>query len=61
MPKYNKIEVNRTEWEVPERYMQLQPVGSGSYGQVWYVKALLMSRRRVVYLLKQQVRIHLRQ
>ncbi|CAB0001530.1 unnamed protein product [Nesidiocoris tenuis] len=34
MPKYNKIEVNRTEWEVPERYMQLQPVGSGSYGQV---------------------------
>ncbi|KAL0278827.1 UNVERIFIED_CONTAM: hypothetical protein PYX00_000522 [Menopon gallinae] len=34
MPKFYKIEINRTEWEVPERYQMLTPVGSGAYGQV---------------------------
>ncbi|XP_037910535.1 mitogen-activated protein kinase p38b-like isoform X2 [Hermetia illucens] len=34
MPKYYKIDINKTEWEVPERYQNLQPVGSGAYGQV---------------------------
>ncbi|XP_012274507.1 mitogen-activated protein kinase 14B isoform X2 [Orussus abietinus] len=34
MPKFHKIEINRTEWEVPERYQMLTPVGSGAYGQV---------------------------
>lgn len=34
MPRFYKVEVNRTEWEVPERYQSLNPVGSGSYGQV---------------------------
>lgn len=36
-----KIELNKTIWEVPERYQQLAPVGSGAYGQVWYVKSLV--------------------
>lgn len=31
---FYKLEINRTEWEVPKRYQKLQPVGSGSYGQV---------------------------
>ncbi|KZC07746.1 PREDICTED: mitogen-activated protein kinase 14B-like [Dufourea novaeangliae] len=34
MPQFHKIEINRTEWEVPERYQMLTPVGSGAYGQV---------------------------
>ncbi|CAL1673532.1 unnamed protein product [Lasius platythorax] len=34
MPQFHKIEINRTEWEVPERYQLLTPVGSGAYGQV---------------------------
>ncbi|KAL1131442.1 hypothetical protein AAG570_011059 [Ranatra chinensis] len=34
MNKFYKTEINRTEWEVPERYRMLTPVGSGSYGQV---------------------------
>ncbi|KYQ46244.1 Mitogen-activated protein kinase 14B [Trachymyrmex zeteki] len=34
MPQFYKIEINRTEWEVPERYQLLTPVGSGAYGQV---------------------------
>ncbi|XP_015509390.1 mitogen-activated protein kinase p38b isoform X2 [Neodiprion pinetum] len=34
MPRFHKIEINRTEWEVPERYQMLTPVGSGAYGQV---------------------------
>ncbi|CAL1286266.1 unnamed protein product [Larinioides sclopetarius] len=29
-----KIELNKTLWEVPERYQNLAPVGSGAYGQV---------------------------
>ena len=33
--KFYKIEINKTEWEVPERYKKLTPVGSGAYGQVW--------------------------
>ncbi|XP_014271663.1 mitogen-activated protein kinase p38a [Halyomorpha halys] len=34
MIKFYRVEVNKTEWEVPERYQMLTPVGSGSYGQV---------------------------
>ncbi|XP_055325056.1 mitogen-activated protein kinase p38b-like [Sitodiplosis mosellana] len=34
MTKFYKAEINRTEWEVPERYQTLTPVGSGAYGQV---------------------------
>nr|AGG82488.1 p38 [Penaeus vannamei] len=32
--KFYRVEINRTEWEVPERYQMLTPVGSGAYGQV---------------------------
>lgn len=35
MAKYYKVEINKTEWEVPEKYQMLTPVGSGAYGQVW--------------------------
>ncbi|KAF4526136.1 hypothetical protein B566_EDAN012447 [Ephemera danica] len=31
---FYKVDINRTEWEVPERYQMLSPVGSGAYGQV---------------------------
>ncbi|XP_039276626.1 mitogen-activated protein kinase p38b isoform X1 [Nilaparvata lugens] len=34
MSNFYKVEINRTEWEVPERYQMLTPVGSGAYGQV---------------------------
>lgn len=34
MPNFYKVEINRTEWEVPQRYQMLTPVGSGAYGQV---------------------------
>lgn len=37
MSGFHKIEVNKTVWEVPERYQMLSAVGSGAYGQVWYV------------------------
>lgn len=33
-PHYYRTELNKTEWEVPERYQNLSPVGSGAYGQV---------------------------
>lgn len=34
MQKFYKIEINKTEWEVPERYQLLQAIGSGAYGLV---------------------------
>jgi len=33
-PGFYKTDLNKTEWEVPERYQMLSPVGSGAYGQV---------------------------
>ena len=37
MPKkgYYSVELNKTEWVVPDRYKMLTAVGSGAYGQVW--------------------------
>uniref|UniRef100_A0A3B4AGH8 mitogen-activated protein kinase n=1 Tax=Periophthalmus magnuspinnatus TaxID=409849 RepID=A0A3B4AGH8_9GOBI len=33
-PKFYRQDVNKTIWEVPERYQNLLPVGSGAYGTV---------------------------
>uniref|UniRef100_A0A3Q0R2Z9 mitogen-activated protein kinase n=1 Tax=Amphilophus citrinellus TaxID=61819 RepID=A0A3Q0R2Z9_AMPCI len=33
-PDFYRDEVNKTIWEVPERYQSLTPVGSGAYGSV---------------------------
>jgi len=33
-PNFYRTELNRTVWEIPERYQNLTPVGSGAYGQV---------------------------
>ena len=32
---FYRVELNKTVWEVPDRYQNLSPVGSGAYGQVW--------------------------
>lgn len=34
-PGYYRQDVNKTIWEVPERYKDLRPVGTGAYGTVW--------------------------
>lgn len=36
-PTFYRQELNKTIWEVPERYQNLSPVGSGAYGSVWWV------------------------
>ncbi|XP_024148256.1 mitogen-activated protein kinase 14A isoform X2 [Oryzias melastigma] len=33
-PNFYRQEVNKTIWEVPDRYQNLSPVGSGAYGSV---------------------------
>ncbi|XP_008297430.1 mitogen-activated protein kinase 14B isoform X1 [Stegastes partitus] len=33
-PTFYRQELNKTVWEVPERYQHLAPVGSGAYGSV---------------------------
>lgn len=37
-PGFYRQELNKTVWEVPERYQNLTPVGSGAYGSVWWVE-----------------------
>lgn len=34
---FYRQEVNRTVWEVPERYRDLKQIGTGAYGTVWWV------------------------
>lgn len=34
---FQRLEVQKTTWDVPERYTKLRPVGSGAYGTVWWV------------------------
>lgn len=36
-PGFHRLEVQKTTWDVPERYTALRPVGSGAYGTVWWV------------------------
>ena len=33
---FYRTETNKATWEVPERYQDLQSIGSGAYGLVWY-------------------------
>lgn len=40
LPGFYTIELNKTEWDVPLKYQELSPVGTGAYGQVWLVKQL---------------------
>ena len=37
MVKFVKLSIFGTVFEVPTRYMDLQPVGMGAFGLVWYV------------------------
>ncbi len=34
-PGYYKAELHKTVWEVPVRYQELTPIGTGAYGTVW--------------------------
>lgn len=34
-PHFYKVELNKTVWEVPEKYQELTPIGTGAYGSVW--------------------------
>uniref|UniRef100_A0A3Q2CXX5 Mitogen-activated protein kinase 11 n=1 Tax=Cyprinodon variegatus TaxID=28743 RepID=A0A3Q2CXX5_CYPVA len=40
-PGFYRQELNKTVWEVPERYQNLTPVGSGAYGTVYLVTNLM--------------------
>uniref|UniRef100_A0A8C4SM97 mitogen-activated protein kinase n=1 Tax=Erpetoichthys calabaricus TaxID=27687 RepID=A0A8C4SM97_ERPCA len=35
-PTFYRQELNKTIWEVPERYQNITPVGSGAYGSVYF-------------------------
>lgn len=33
--EYYRVEVSKTVWELPTRYQELTPIGTGAYGTVW--------------------------
>ena len=41
-PGFYRVELFKTVWEVPERYQDLSPIGTGAYGTVWCVITLLI-------------------
>ena len=32
---FHRVELNKTEWTVPDRYRDLNAIGGGAFGQVW--------------------------
>ena len=34
-PGYYRLEINKTLWEIPSRYTNLQLIGQGVFGSVW--------------------------
>ena len=48
---YTRVELNKSVWEVPEQYQNLEPVGSGAYGQVWYVFLDLLSMQTIIIII----------
>ena len=34
---YHRLEVQKTTWDVPDKYTSLRSIGSGAYGTVWWV------------------------
>ena len=38
---FYKVELINTVWEVPERYQNLLPVGSGAFGQVSIITKMI--------------------
>ena len=45
-----QIELNKTTWDIPERYQNLSAVGAGAYGQVRYVSQHLYDLIIIKYL-----------
>ncbi|XP_074593788.1 mitogen-activated protein kinase 14-like [Brevipalpus obovatus] len=43
--RFHRTELNRTVWEIPERYVHLTPLGSGAYGQVCSVEDRKYNRK----------------
>ena len=49
-PGFYTVELVSTTWEVPERYLNLSPVGSGAFGQVIIIKVIkVMSKIMITY------------
>ena len=51
-PGFYRVELFKTVWEVPERYQDLSPIGTGAYGTVWYVISLLIYHLVILFYLR---------
>ena len=41
---FYQVELNKTTWDIPKRYGNLSPVGSGAYGQVKTMYSIIPSK-----------------
>lgn len=53
-PGFHRLEIQKTTWDVPERYAALKSVGSGAYGTVWWEKKQSIQIRAVILHLKSE-------
>ncbi|KAG7239857.1 hypothetical protein INR49_030590 [Caranx melampygus] len=60
-PGFHRLEVQKTTWDIPERYATLRSIGSGAYGTVWVCG--WQSRRQQITLTSanRSTIVHLRQ
>ena len=42
---FYQVELNKTTWDIPKRYGNLSPVGSGAYGQVKTMYSIIPSKK----------------
>ncbi len=47
------LELNKAVWQVPERYQNLSPVGSGAYGQVRHTETSIFDTGRLSHFPRQ--------
>lgn len=61
--EWNRHLINdRYEWIIPARYIDLTPLGQGSFGLVWYVTFILIynyKQEKKIFLSKARPLIHL--
>lgn len=48
---FHRLDIQKTTWDVPDRYTSLKPVGSGAYGTVWWVSIYNVDSDRNLYML----------
>ena len=49
---FYQVELNKTTWDIPKRYGNLSPVGSGAYGQVRTIYSINPNKKINIFIVK---------